>query len=188
MDSQQAFIRVQALVPDLPVSSETLDLSDLRKSIKQLQSASLHLDKEKIKAEKKLKAILKRFFRHRGHGKCGKVRTFGRIADWIERMSGVQPHYKHLHRHDDAWKGYLGPIDSRSLKKASASGDLHRFPIRKLVKAAMRVRKANQKIIAFERGFISEGGIKDREWYKHLGVAPGKWLGNISLTDPSFVD
>jgi N-acetylated-alpha-linked acidic dipeptidase len=25
--------------------------------------------------------------------------------------------------------------------------------------------------------FISEDGIKDREWYRHLGVAPGKWLG-----------
>jgi N-acetylated-alpha-linked acidic dipeptidase len=25
--------------------------------------------------------------------------------------------------------------------------------------------------------FISEDGIKDREWYRHLGVAPGRWLG-----------
>ncbi|KAG6866447.1 hypothetical protein C0991_003965 [Blastosporella zonata] len=49
--------------------------------------------------------------------------------------------------------------------------------IKKLIKAAKRIVKANKKIVAFERGFISEGGIKDREWYKHLGVAPGKWLG-----------
>lgn len=40
-----------------------------------------------------------------------------------------------------------------------------------------RVQVANHKLIAFERGFISKEGIKDREWYKHLGVAPGKWLG-----------
>jgi N-acetylated-alpha-linked acidic dipeptidase len=43
------------------------------------------------------------------------------------------------------------------------------------------VRKANQKLVAFERGFISEGGIRNREWYKHLGVAPGLWLGQPSL-------
>ena len=46
-----------------------------------------------------------------------------------------------------------------------------------MVKAAKRVQAANAKLVAFERGFISEEGIKDREWYRHLGVAPGKWLG-----------
>lgn len=51
--------------------------------------------------------------------------------------------------------------------------------LKKLIKAAKRVRAVNQKLVAFERGFISEDGIKDREWYKHLGVAPGKWLGMI---------
>jgi len=62
------------------------------------------------------------------------------------------------------------------------------FPIRKFIKAAKRVRKANQKLIAFERGFISEGGIKDREWYKHLGVAPGKWLGYGATTFPALTE
>ena len=47
----------------------------------------------------------------------------------------------------------------------------------KLIKAAKAVRKINKKLTSFERGFIHEGGIKDREWYRHLGVAPGKWLG-----------
>jgi len=50
-------------------------------------------------------------------------------------------------------------------------------PVRKFIEAARRLGRSNKKLIAFERGFISEGGIKDREWYKHLGVAPGKWLG-----------
>lgn len=54
---------------------------------------------------------------------------------------------------------------------------LPRFPIRRFIKAAKRVSRANKKLIAFERGFISETGLKDREWYRHLGVAPGKWLG-----------
>jgi N-acetylated-alpha-linked acidic dipeptidase len=47
----------------------------------------------------------------------------------------------------------------------------------KLIKAAKAVRKINQKLVSFERAFIHEEGIKDREWYRHLGVAPGKWLG-----------
>lgn len=60
--------------------------------------------------------------------------------------------------------------------------------IRKFIKAAKRVQAVNKKLSSFERGFISKEGIKDREWYKHLGVAPGKYLGefrhdtfNISL-------
>jgi N-acetylated-alpha-linked acidic dipeptidase len=47
----------------------------------------------------------------------------------------------------------------------------------KFIKAVKAVRKINQKLASFERGFIHEEGIKDREWYRHLGVAPGKWLG-----------
>lgn len=52
---------------------------------------------------------------------------------------------------------------------------------KKLKKAVKRVRAVNKKLVAFERGLISEEGIKDREWYKHLGVAPGKWLGASAL-------
>ena len=58
-------------------------------------------------------------------------------------------------------------------------------PVRKFIEAAKRVQRANAKLVAFEKGFISEEGIKDREWYRHLGVAPGKWLGEWSL-DVSF--
>ena len=54
-----------------------------------------------------------------------------------------------------------------------------RFSRRRLLKAIKRVQAVNRKLIGFERGFISKEGIKDREWYKHLGVAPGKWLGEF---------
>lgn len=50
-------------------------------------------------------------------------------------------------------------------------------PLEEFIKAAKRVSKANNKLATFEQGFISKEGIKDRPWYKHLGVAPGKWLG-----------
>jgi hypothetical protein len=49
-----------------------------------------------------------------------------------------------------------------------------------------RIKKINAALVAFERGFISEAGIKDREWYRHLGVAPGKWLGKFHILLPSF--
>ena len=49
--------------------------------------------------------------------------------------------------------------------------------MRRFIKAAKRVQKVNGKLAAFERGFIQEDGIKDREWYRHLVIAPGKWLG-----------
>ena len=50
-------------------------------------------------------------------------------------------------------------------------------PVKKFIEAAQRVQRANAKLVAFERGFISEEGIEGREWYRHLGVAPGRWLG-----------
>jgi hypothetical protein len=50
-----------------------------------------------------------------------------------------------------------------------------------------RVKKINAALVAFERGFISEAGIKDREWYRHLGVAPGKWLGEFRIFFPYFL-
>lgn len=52
--------------------------------------------------------------------------------------------------------------------------------INRLKMLAKRIQAVNAKSSAFERGFISSEGIKDREWYKHLAVAPGKWLGSYS--------
>ena len=53
-------------------------------------------------------------------------------------------------------------------------------PVKEFIKAAKRVQEANARLVAFEKGFIHEDGIKDREWYRHLGVAPGKWLGELA--------
>ena len=87
-------------------------------------------------------------------------------------------------RHAESWEEYLefaAEVDEESLEslqheKALASLP---FPIFRFIKAAKRVVAVNKKLISFERGFISEEGIKDREWYRHLGVAPGKWLGTL---------
>ena len=57
-----------------------------------------------------------------------------------------------------------------------------RFPHKKFMKAAKRIRDVNKKLKLFERGFIHEDGIKDREWYRNLDVAPGKWLGEYRFS------
>ena len=44
-------------------------------------------------------------------------------------------------------------------------------------KLHLHASRANKKLIPFERGFTSEEGTKERGWYKQLGVAPRKWLG-----------
>ncbi|KAJ7167547.1 Zn-dependent exopeptidase [Mycena filopes] len=59
-------------------------------------------------------------------------------------------------------------------------------PIFRFIRAAKRVTKVNKKLAAFERGFLSEGGIKGREWYKHMVVAPGRWLGYGATTLPAL--
>ncbi|EKM59306.1 uncharacterized protein PHACADRAFT_136862 [Phanerochaete carnosa HHB-10118-sp] len=63
-----------------------------------------------------------------------------------------------------------------------------RDPMREFIKAAKRVQKANSKLVAFEKGFIHEDGITDREWYRHLIIAPGKWLGYGATPLPSIYD
>ena len=61
-------------------------------------------------------------------------------------------------------------------------------PLRKIFKAVPAVRRVDAKLAGFERGFIHEGGIKDREWFRHLGVAPGKWLGSGATTFPALTE
>lgn len=53
---------------------------------------------------------------------------------------------------------------------------------RELRKVLIAIRVVNLKLRDFEKGFISEEGITDREWYKHKGTAPGKWLGYGATT------
>jgi hypothetical protein len=61
-------------------------------------------------------------------------------------------------------------------------------PLQKVFKAAQAVRRVNAKLAGFERGFIHVDGIKDREWFRHLGVAPGKWLGYGATTFPALTE
>jgi N-acetylated-alpha-linked acidic dipeptidase len=82
----------------------------------------------------------------------------------------------------DVWQGlaaHVGLDPFFEEDELSQDGRLP-FPIlppRKLLRAIRRVRHVNWMLIKFERMFISEEGLPEREWYKHLGVSPGRWLG-----------
>jgi len=78
---------------------------------------------------------------------------------------------------DDTWESVLEYAYATTLNDEHQLPPWLPGPVRRFIEAARRLGRSNKNLIAFERGFISEGGIKDREWYKHLGVAPGKWLG-----------
>jgi N-acetylated-alpha-linked acidic dipeptidase len=155
-----------------------------------VQSASVKLDDEKEEAEKSFKDLLHKLSRKHGPHRCHRFR---RLVDWIKSLFGV--HLRRGHGHGHGHGHYDGGLDfwmdvafgaaevgAANLREPRLQAHLpHHGPpeclIRKFIKAAKRVRRANKKLIAFERGFISEGGIRNREWYKHLGVAPGLWLG-----------
>ncbi|CAE6414378.1 unnamed protein product [Rhizoctonia solani] len=50
------------------------------------------------------------------------------------------------------------------------------------------IRLINNKLFNFEGGFISEAGLPGREWYRHMIVAPGKWIGYGATTFPSLAE
>jgi N-acetylated-alpha-linked acidic dipeptidase len=196
---------VEDLVPSLGNQASEVQFSSLRKAIKGVQEASSKLDAEKYEAEENFKKLLKRMrfpfprrdgVRHRGR-RTGVLR---RAADWVKGVFGVPPptdaEIQRLSiRSADSWEEYLeyasiAAQETPLEEEADVEGDKYGlpFPIREFIKAAKRVGRANRKLKAFERGFISEGGIKDREWYKHLGVAPGKWLGYGATTLPGLTE
>jgi len=161
---------------------------DLRKAISSLQSASALLDNEKEEAEKAFKVLLHKLSKK--HVSCRHI-YFRQMVDWLKKFFGLPPRHGEGDGHSKA--GYwmdvaFGKVEIETVDMHKQQSRRHHphheppgCPIHKLVKAAKRVRRANQKLVAFERGFISKEGIRNREWYKHLGVAPGLWLGQSSL-------
>lgn len=53
-------------------------------------------------------------------------------------------------------------------------------------KWAKRVKKMNDCLTFFERGFIDPEGIKGREWFKHIVYAPGLWTGYSGQVFPAI--
>jgi len=170
--------------------AQEITFSSLRRAIRELQEASFKLDKEKIAAEEDFRTILGKihFPGRRFHRMTRRPTGIARlVADWIKQLFGVPPptddelHFLSL-RSAESWEEYLEFAADPGDNVLAALGPNVGlpFPLCNLIRAAKRVVAANKKLIMFERGFISQDGIKDREWYRHLGVAPGKWLGTCN--------
>jgi N-acetylated-alpha-linked acidic dipeptidase len=174
--------RVEGLAAE---SSASLNFVPLRAAIRSLQFASLKFDVEKFAAERVLERQLRKWRKQRQRPH---KRKRGCLKRFIHRLKGIfkrESYDVHVSMPTPENDGNRG-----SGHEANVEGQgwphlpfphwpgrrPHRLPPQ-LIKAAKVVRKINQKLASFERGFIHEDGIKDREWYRHLGVAPGKWLG-----------
>ncbi|KAG7447447.1 Zn-dependent exopeptidase [Guyanagaster necrorhizus] len=156
-------------------ASSTIDFGILRLAISKLQEASKALDEEKEDAEKTFKDLLGQFpsLPPPGHAICRRRSpSYIRITNWVKGVFGVSPF----------------PLESAVQQSTITAGIPKIPPIIEFLKAQRRISKANKKLISFERGFISEGGIKGREWFKHLGVAPGRYLGYGATTLPALTE
>jgi len=179
-----------------------VDFSSLKESIANLQAASADLDEEKEKAEHELKCLLKKWQKKRSiHHKLKKALCK------LKKALGKKCHDHKKERKDTILRlarggkfvefrprvgrlpGWMKEQADRKENEGHGNSDHPRhFPSRKFVRAVKRVQAVNKKLSTFERGFISEGGIKDREWFRHLGVAPGKWLGYGATTFPGLTE
>ena len=184
------FNRVEELAAS---STTTLNLVPLRAAIKSLQFASLEFDAEKLEAERVLKRLIQKWqkrLQRQYQRKNGCFRRFmRRIRGFFTvETNGPPAQMEGQLKKDGADTGVHWNDDEVNVEGGNwphLPKHPHwphwprkpRHPPSKLIKAAKVVRKINQKLASFERGFIHEEGIKDREWYRHLGVAPGKWLG-----------
>ncbi|KAH9850769.1 Zn-dependent exopeptidase [Lenzites betulinus] len=92
----------------------------------------------------------------------------------LDRVMRIQPCYRTSGL--ACWREKLAEVVLGSPKR------------RQLFWATWHVRRVNEKLVRFERGFISEEGLEGRGWHKHLGVAPGKWLGYGATTFPAVTE
>ncbi|KAF9269786.1 Zn-dependent exopeptidase [Marasmius fiardii PR-910] len=186
-----------------------VDLSPLRTSIHALQATSLALDYEKLIAQRELFRVIRQIRRERKRTRRLMRKLWKAYCRWKKRVFGKDcgKHYEGEKTYDELetgkWDGKDHEMDlgwafaaASSLEEGKDSGHGHcgghphwpRWLIFRLIHAVKRVRAVNQKLIAFERGFISEAGLPGREWYRHLGVAPGLWLGYGATTFPALTE
>ncbi|KAI0638348.1 Zn-dependent exopeptidase [Trametes polyzona] len=204
-------------------SSLDVDFTGLRHAIHHLQKASAKLDREKAKAEKRLRKLLRRLalrhlFRRNIRKNFCRLRTLlglecpgqpeldalaSSSAEAAAQAGHAEKAFECSAMSRAGGQGKTGFLpfkprigrapawarEQREERQRRAEGVVKpSFPVKRLKKAVQRVRAANQKLKAFERGFIHEDGIKDREWYRNLDVAPGKWLGYGATTFPALTE
>jgi len=138
------------------------DFSELRDAVSSLQESSIALDSEKKEAEVELMKELKKYMKHHGPG--------------------------HHRGHSKCLRKHLSTFRNSIKRIFGVKPSPHPHIPKALIKAAKRVRKVNKQLASFERAFISEKGLKDRDWYRNVLVAPGLWLGYGATTFPGLTE
>lgn len=158
----------------------SLDLARLGAAIEQLSASSAELDDTRAD------------LLHQLHKVVSKTSYLDRVKHaFAHALGGCRPQraamptwpapegtHAHAHAHGRA-RGDDDSAAGTTHTAAHATLSGNRKDIRKLLK---KIRAVNLKLKGFEAGFISEEGITDREWYKHKGTSPGKWLGYGATT------
>ena len=194
--------RVEGIAEKSSVKSK-IDFHKLRHSLSELREASLRLDEEKARAYWRLKKALwklqhRRVIRHKLR------KAYCKVRGWFGKE--CHPKHRHEGEHEDNHDAIplVPPASIRGNEPVRSKQRIGRLPRwieeqgqksehrgpghkrrhghcgygrKEVIRAAKHVHDVNKRLSTFEQGFISEDGIKDREWYRHLGVAPGKWLG-----------
>lgn len=107
---------------------------------------------------------------------------------WLDHLltEFFEKEYKfHADEGHDEEHGHDDHDDHKHHKKHGGHHDERR---KDLIRAVRHIFAVNAKLRSFEHGLISKDGIKDREWFRHLGVAPGKWLGYGATTLPGLTE
>ena len=169
------FVSVEVIATENLVD---VQFKSLRKSIHTLQRASIALDEEKHKVAKDLRKVIRDLGKH----KKGLKKLYCRIKKFFNRKCSC-PHKKtsltSIEEQEER-PMILGLAVHAGYKARSNVLSHPGKVVDHLRKLAKCIQAVNAKSSTFERGFISTEGIKDREWYKYLAVAPGKWLGLYS--------
>ncbi|KAL1406998.1 Vacuolar protein sorting-associated protein 70 [Vanrija albida] len=151
---------------------EALDLAPLGDAITDLAAASAGLDAEREDLLAKLRKALPE------HA----PRSYGQA---LAHAFGLAPC---PHAQAAAWAKMAVWDDAAPDATPAAKPSPHGPNWKEIKKTLKAIRRVNVKLRDFESGFIAEEGIKDREWYRHKGVAPGKWLGYGSTTFPALTE
>jgi hypothetical protein len=120
------------------------DFHKLRHAIRRLQHVSEAMDKEKVHAEKHFLKALRRLERNQQRSSR---------ARWVKRMLGGEGCQRHAGGRVArvlAW--YDSLFDAVANAEAGIMQEKPDKRMKEFIKAAMRVRKVNQQLMAFERG------------------------------------
>nr|KIR50369.1 membrane protein [Cryptococcus bacillisporus CA1280] len=164
-------------ISKIDLETSEIDFEPLADAIKAAQTASGKLDKRRHKALKKLHKLMRKL----EHGKGSIVKTMLRGCGW--RMGGKEVEYN-LQTWEEGPKEGIFPSPHPKLPFPFPTPRKYR-EINNILK---EIRIINKKLQNFECGFLSEDGLKDREWYKHKGTAPGLWLGYGATTFPALTE